>query len=107
MSHLTAMNSQLDMLRGAAKFIDKFLTSLRKDHVAAAAVTDGESDNSFKLLDLAAEAGCPRRNLVAARVKLSSSAKARIASMCLVSTGTGIAHSWLGDEPRLANCMCC
>ena len=25
--------------------------------------------------------------------------------MWRVSIGAGIAHSWLGDEPRLANCM--
>ena len=60
MGHLSAMNPQLDMLRSASKLIDKFLPGLRKDHMAAAAVADGKSDNLFELLNLSAEAGLPQ-----------------------------------------------
>ena len=55
--HLTAMNTKFDVLYGLAKFIDKFGPGLGKHNLLAVAVADRETDNSFYLLNLAAQSG--------------------------------------------------
>ena len=54
MGYLATMDSQLDMLLRLTQFARQFVSGFRKHNLPAVAVADGEADNSFHLVNLAA-----------------------------------------------------